>query len=380
MSSVLYWILIIVFILFLIVVIYLQHPLFWANPKWKRLDRIKKSKNYKDWHFKNLSKTPLMTYSKVSPRWNTWLDILKKAREWVRPPRIPSIKTDLFSLEKDKDCIVWFGHSSYFMQLWWKRFLIDPTLVSWSPVPFINRPFPCADIYKTQDIPPIDYLVITHDHYDHLDYFTIKALKGRIWKVVTWLWNWAHFERWWFDENSIIELDWWDEFKEDWIQITWLPSRHFSWRSLRSNKTLWCWFMIETDYRTIYYAWDGWYDTFYREIWKKWDIDFAIVEIGQYSLTWRYIHTLPQQLPQTVKELWAKYVIPAHNSKYALSTHLWNEPLKILSWLAEKENINLLTPMIWELVDLDAKRFNFSKWWENVKETDYIFTRFTKKW
>jgi L-ascorbate metabolism protein UlaG (beta-lactamase superfamily) len=138
--------------------------------------------------------------------------------------------------------------------------------------------------------------------------------------------------------------------------------------------------MIETDYRTIYYAWDGWYDTFYREIWKKWDIDFAIVENGQYSLTWRYIHTLPQQLPQTVKELWAKYVIPAHNSKYALSTHLWNEPLKILSWLAEKENINLLTPMIWELVDLDAKRFNFSKWWENVKETDYIFTRFTKKW
>ena len=380
MSWVLYRILVIAWILALIFIIYIQHPLFWASPKWKRLELIKKSKHFVNGQFKNLSKTPLMTYSKISPRWNSWLNLIKKAKEWVRPPRIPSIKTDLFSLDRTIDCLIWFGHSSYFMQLWGKRFLIDPTLVTGSPVPFINKPFPCADVYKTPDIPAIDYLIITHDHYDHLDYFTVKALRNRIWKVVCWLGVWAHFERWGFYQKDIIEMDWDDQFIDNWITITSLPARHFSWRLFSPNNTLWCSFMVEGNWKNIYIAWDGWYDTFYRDIGKRRDIDFAILENGQYSKNWRYIHTLPEQLPQTIKDLNAKYVIPAHNSKYALSTHLWKEPLEILSKESKKYWFNLLTPMIGELLDFNAEKYDFKNWWDTVKDSDYLFMNFVKKW
>ena len=124
--------------------------------------------------------------------------------------------------------------------------------------------------------------------------------------------------------------------------------------------------MIESPSSTIYLAGDWGYDTFYREIWKKWDIDIAIVENWQYSKSWKYIHTLPQQLPQTIKELWAKRVIPAHNGKYALSTHLRKEPLEILSKEAEEYHFNLLTPQIWEVVNIDNKKQVFKKWRENV--------------
>lgn len=138
--------------------------------------------------------------------------------------------------------------------------------------------------------------------------------------------------------------------------------------------------MVEGNSKAIYIAWDWGYDTFYKEIGKKWKIDFAILENGQYSKNWRYIHTLPEQLPQTIKDLWAKYIIPAHNSKYALSTHLWKEPLEILSKEAEKDKFNLLTPMIWELLDFNAKHYDFKKWWDDVKDSDYLFINFVKKW
>ena len=348
------------------ILLYLQHPLFWKRPSWERLKRIKQSPHYKYFQFKNLSKTPLMTYSKISPRWNTWLNLIKKAKEGVRPPIIPHIQTNLHKLEKNLNAIIWLWHSAFFMQLDWKTFLVDPTLVTWSPIPFVNKAFPWADTYKPKDIPHIDYLLITHDHYDHLDYFTVKELRWKIGKVVCWLWIGAHFERWWFKNEDIIELDWEQEFKEWKLTLTVLPARHFSWRLLRPNNTLRCSFMIESPSSTIYLAGDWGYDTFYRKIWKQWDIDIAIVENWQYSKSWKYIHTLPQQLPQTIKELWAKRVIPAHNGKYALSTHLWKEPLEILSKEAEEYQFNLLTPQIWEIVDINNKKQVFQKWRENV--------------
>ena len=368
----------IILFLLVIIVIYVQHPMFWASPKWKRLERIKKSNHYKRGQFKNLSKTPLMTYSKVSPRWNEWLYLLKRAKEWVRPPKLPVIQTDLHSIDKKKNYMVWFWHSSYYIQLDWKSFLIDPTLETWAPVPFVNRSFPWTNIYKPKDIPEVDYLIITHDHYDHLDYFTVKALKKRIKYVVCWLWVWAHFEKWGFKPEQLIELEWWEDYKTEWLHITALPSRHFSWRFLRPNNTLWAWFMLESKSKNIYIAWDWWYDTFYKEIWKNFDIDYAIVENGQYSMGWRYIHTLPEQLHQTISDLWAKYVIPAHNSKYALSTHLWDDPLRILSNEAKKYHFNLLTPMIWEIIDLDAREYHFKKWREEVENNFHLFPK--KEW
>lgn len=119
---------------------------------------------------------------------------------------LPSQKTDLINLERSVDVLVWFGHSSYFMQIDGKRILVDPVLSgSASPISFTTKSFHGTDIYTTEDIPGIDYLIITHDHWDHLDYETITKLRPKIRKVITGLGTGAHLEHWGFTEDLIIE-------------------------------------------------------------------------------------------------------------------------------------------------------------------------------
>ena len=372
MIKILKWIWIIVLwlivILWIIVTVYLQHPMFWADPTWERLAKIEQSPNYHDGQFWNLSDTPKITPSDTDNGDTSILSRLLKdnSKRLVPEKDIPSIKTDLKSLSKDENILVRLGHSAYFMILDGKTYLVDPTLVSGSPVWFVNRPFPWTSIYQPEDIPEIDYLIITHDHYDHLDYFTMEEIKDRIWKVVTSLWVWAHFERWWFNPEDIIEMDWYDESDlDDNIKITCLPARHYSWR-LKQNKTLWSSFMLETENKTIYIWWDSWYDKFFKDYWEKWtDIDLAILENGQYNQQWKYIHMLPDDVVQAIKDLNADKVLTVHNSKYSMAYHDWDEPMKALDERLQKEWIDdqWITPRIWEVVKINDENQQFSKWW-----------------
>lgn len=174
-------------------------------PKGERLKRIEASKNYRDGKFWNKEHTPQFDHKK-----NNDSDTANNQNKVNRKPLQPieAIKTDLHSIDKDSNIIVWFGHSSYYIQLDGKRYLIDPVFYAASPVSFIMKPFPGTDIYKPCDIPNIDYLIITHDHWDHLDYKTVTELRDRIANVVCPLGVGQHFEYWKFDTNKIIELDW----------------------------------------------------------------------------------------------------------------------------------------------------------------------------
>ena len=366
-----FWIILlwIIVILWIIVAVYLQHPKFWANPSWDRLAKIEQSPNYHDGQFWNLTETPMMTPDENGENDTSILSWLKWDTGRRYPSQeIPSVKTDLKSLPKDQNTLVRLWHSAYFMILDWKTYLIDPTLVTGSPVWFVNKPFPWTTIYQPEDIPEIDYLIITHDHYDHLDYFTMKEIKDKVWKVVTSLWVWAHFERWGFDADDIIEMDRYDESDfDDNIKITCLPARHYSWR-FKQNKTLRSSFMLETPTKTIYIWWDSWYDKFFKEIWEKWpNIDLAIIENGQYDMQRRYIHMLPDDVIQAIKDLNAKKVLTVHNSKYAMANHDWDEPMIALDERLQKEEINSwITPIIWEIVELDNDNQKFTKWRENL--------------
>lgn len=343
--------------------------MFWANPSWDRLARIQQSPNYHDGQFRNLTETPMMTPDENGENDTSILSRLKWDTGRRYPSQeIPSIKTDLKSLPKDQNTLVRLWHSAYFMILDWKTYLVDPTLVSGSPVWFVNKPFPWTSVYQPEDIPEIDYLIITHDHYDHLDYFTMKEIKDKIWKVITSLWVWAHFERWGFEADDIIEMDRYDESDfDDNIKITCLPARHYSWR-LKQNKTLRSSFMLETPSKMIYIWWDSWYDKFFKEIWEKRpNIDLAVIENGQYDMQRKYIHMLPDDVVQTIKDLNAKKVLTVHNSKYAMANHDWDEPLNALDERLDKEWINSwITPVIWEIVELDNDNQKFSKWRENL--------------
>ena len=162
------------------VVLFLQTPSFGRLPRGERLERIKRSPNFRDGEFRNMEPTVLMTSEKG--KWGAMLDfVFKKSPEGLRPEHpVPSVKTDLRALDPDRELLVWFGHSSYLFQLGGKRILVDPVFCGAAPVSFLNKPFPGTDIYRPEDMPDIDCLVITHDHWDHLDYGTVTRLKGGV--------------------------------------------------------------------------------------------------------------------------------------------------------------------------------------------------------
>ncbi len=340
-------------LLALFVFIFINQPAFGRLPTGERLERVKKSTNYRDGSFKNQHETVLMTsqQNRLVAMWN----FLFKKVEGLRPDQpIRATKVDLHHLNRNEEVLVWFGHSSYFIQTGGKRFLVDPVLHIASPVSFVNKPFKGADLYKAEDMPDVDYLVITHDHWDHLDYHTVKELKDRIGKVICPLGVGEHFEYWRFAKDRLVELDW--NEKADLnagFTMHCLPARHFSGRGLTPNQSLWASFLLEAPQETIFIGGDGGYDTHFSKIGQQFpNIDLAILENGQYNEEWKHIHLMPQYMAQAVKDLKAKRVLTVHHSKYALARHRWDEPIKNAENMASHDSLNVLMPAIGEVLQL----------------------------
>lgn len=337
----------------LTVVLFINQPSFGRLPQGERMERIKHSSNYKDGEFKNLHETVLMTSDKSRIR-GLW-DFLFRKDDKLRPEKeLPVVKTDLTKIPLDKDVIVWFGHSSYLIQIDGKRILVDPVFCMASPVSFINKPFKGTDVFKPEDMPDIDFLVITHDHWDHLDYGTIMQLKDRVKKVICPLGVGEHFEYWGFEKNQLVELDWSEDSELDTgFAIHCLPARHFSGRGLKANQSLWASFLLESPTQKIFIGGDGGYDTHFAEIGKRFpDIDLAILENGQYNEDWKYIHLMPQYMEQAVKDLNPQNVLTVHHSKYALAKHPWDEPIHNALKMKKDLNCNILIPQIGEVTEL----------------------------
>lgn len=346
---------------------FLQHPKFGQLATGERLARIEKSANFSNGSFHNLSLTPQMTGD------SGFLSVLKDflTAENKRPPsEIPSVKTDLLDLPPDQNLLVWFGHSSYFMQIDGKTFLVDPVFSgNASPLFFMMKAFKGTDVYTPDDFPEIDYLFITHDHWDHLDYKTVKALRPKVKQVVTGLGTGAHLEYWGFDPSIIYESDWGDEVTfDDGFAVHTTSARHFAGRGLKPNKSLWVSFVLQTPTLKIFIGGDGGYDKHFAEIGEKFGgFDLAILENGQYNTNWKYIHMMPAEVLLAAKDLNAKRLFPVHSSKFALANHTWDAPLKTISDLNETDNLALITPIIGEQVDLNETEHVFKKWWETVE-------------
>ncbi len=351
------------------VLIFIHTPQFGSISKGKRLERVHQSSDYREGKFQNISNTPQMTGD--SGFFTAMLDFLFKKVDRLKPKNgIPVIKTDLHNLDRNEDVLIWFGHSSCFIQIDKKRILIDPVFSkAASPVSFINKAFKGTEVYTSEDIPDIDYLIISHDHFDHLDYPTIKALKSRTGKVICSLGVGAHFERWGFDKNNIIEMDWnEDTVLSPGFEVFCLPARHFSGRSLSPNQSLWASFLLKMPSFTIYIGGDGGYDTHFASIGERFPtIDLAILENGQYNENWKYIHMLPDQTLKAGKDLQAKRVLPVHNSKFALGQHAWDEPLRKVTALHNEDDFTLITPMIGQIVYLKDSTQTFNHWWIGVE-------------
>ena len=197
--------LIVMFVIIISVIAFLKSPKFGRQPTVERLKEFQNSPNYRSGSFHNKSYTPAL--SEGTGYFKVFKEFFFDKKERVSPADpIPSIKTNLLDLDKDEDILIWFGHSSYFMQTDKKRILVDPVFCgSASPFSFLVKAFKGTDRYTSEDIPEIDYLFITHDHWDHLDYETVTRLKPKIKKVICGLGTGEHLEYWGYDKNIIIE-------------------------------------------------------------------------------------------------------------------------------------------------------------------------------
>lgn len=352
-----------------IIAIYLffQQPQFGRKASGEDLKRIQKSPNYKNGQFQNLNYTPQLTGD---------VSMLKVMREFffnkdkrnIPAVPFPSIKNDLFQLNPNEDVLVWFGHSSYFMQLDGKKFLVDPVLNGHaSPIRFTTRSFKGSDVYTTDDIPQIDFLLLTHDHYDHLDYKTIVQLKPKINKVITGLGVGAHLRRWGYDRNIIVEKDWNEKFQFKNFTINTISARHFSGRTFKRNTSLWLSFVLATSNKKIFIGGDSGYDEHFKIIGEKFGpFDLVILESGQYNPYWKFIHMMPEETVQAANDLKAKKLFPVHWGKFSLSLHAWDEPVTRVINEAKTKRVNVIHPMIGEIVYLDKSDL-FSEWWINER-------------
>lgn len=367
--------------------------------------RIAHSPNFINGVAKNIEDTPIMTdlcgdlgressdleikklckssnSSKSQSKFKAILSLLKMPKSVI-----PSTKSDLGEMQKN-DSFVWFGHSSYMLNLGGQRLLIDPVLQdNAAPLPFVINAFKGADIYAPSELPTIDFLLITHNHYDHLSKSTIRAIASKVKKAIVPLGVGKYLKAWGISEDKITELDWNEnvEFsaQSGVFRFHCLTARHYSSRGLLDrDKTLWASFLVEysvdshnSQSKKIFIGGDSGYSAHFAEFGKRFGaIDLAFLENGQYNPQWSLIHAFPHQTLQIARDLNAKAIMPVHNSKFRLAPHEWNEPLEQIYTLylqGKSQNIfdfSLLTPQIGQIVPLwsEYKKDDFSAWWRQV--------------
>lgn len=344
------------------VAIYLQQPPF-ATPQ---VPNGSYNGKFYDGIFHNTVDVPVVTVEE-NPVVGLYKFLTEKQLDDIPEFNLPSVKTDLKHLDINENIIVWMGHSSYYIQLDGARILVDPVFSdNASPVPYTNIAFAGSNIYSASDIPDIDYLLITHDHWDHLDYPTIDALREKINKIITPVGVGSYFTNWGFNKEQIFEGDWFSSTKQNNLEVVILPAQHFSGRLLNRNQTLWGSFALITDKHKIYLGGDSGYGKHYKETSDKFgEFDIAILEAGQYNQDWPYIHMMPEETAQAAVDLKAKALLPSHNSKFKLARHAWYEPLNRIQKASINHPFKLLTPRIGERVEVDNHTQTFTSWWKS---------------
>nr|WP_199156899.1 MBL fold metallo-hydrolase [Pedobacter sp. ASV2] len=341
-------------------------PVFGRLPKGNRLKIIHHLANYKDGALQNLSVTPMQ------PGGVSFFKILKAFLIEKHPDKSPIkplkyIKPVLNGVNEGVNPeIIWFGHSSYLIKINGRRVLVDPVF-SQTPSPFSfigSKAFLGTDFVKATEFKDIDILLITHDHYDHLDYPSILKIAPNAKQIVTSTGVGAHLERWGVPTAKISELCWEETatFFDD-LKFTAVPGRHFTGRKFKRNQTLWSAFVLQTKGYKLFLGGDSGYDTHFKQIGEKHGpFDLALLECGQYNAYWPYIHMFPEETIQAAKDLGAKILMPVHWGKFSLAMHPWYEPITRIVADAEKENFKLITPKLGETVVLNQS-YPTEKWW-----------------
>jgi L-ascorbate metabolism protein UlaG (beta-lactamase superfamily) len=325
---------------------------------------VQQSSNFKNGAFNNLEPTVMLTEEASLLKMTK--DFIKVNKNRVPKALIPSVKTDLY--HQTDDTITWLGHSSYHLYFSGKHILVDPVFCGYAaPFSFMIKAFEGSNIYQANDFEMIDTLILTHDHYDHLDYHTLIKLKPKIKHIYCSLGLASHLIYWGFDAKKIHELDWWQSKQiDDELILTATPARHFSGRGIKRAQTLWSSFVLESSTRKLFLGGDSGYGSHFAAIGNKFgEFDLAILECGQYNEKWPMIHMEPEQTVQASIDLGAKITLPVHWGKFALAYHDWDEPINRFTKSATDLNRKYITPQIGESYSFD-KPIATKAWWKEM--------------
>jgi L-ascorbate metabolism protein UlaG (beta-lactamase superfamily) len=346
----------------------MQKKVFGKLPRGARQQRIEQSPNYRKGSFQNLSETPMMIEG-VS-YFSLLREFFKNKPERYPQDSIPTVKTNLTTWTSDTPSIIWFGHSSYLIFIEGKRILVDPVFSDRpSPIQYVGtKSFVGARVYSAADLPEIDLLILTHDHYDHLDYTSIQQLKSKVKRVCAPLGVAEHLVYWGVAESIITEFDWWDSSELfSGIQLTSTPARHFSGRGFIRNKSLWTSYVLKTENHTVFIGGDSGYDPAFKMIGEKHGpFDIALLECGQYDWQWPLIHMMPEETVQASIDLKAEVLMPVHWGKFVLANHAWKDPITRAKKQAEVLQVKITTPRIGEPIILGSELPN-EEWWNLLR-------------
>ncbi|WNS42459.1 MBL fold metallo-hydrolase [Paenibacillus sp. MMS20-IR301] len=263
--------------------------------------------------------------------------------------------------------VTWFGHSAVLLEMDGAKIFLDPMLGNApSPFPFIGgRRYSIELPITAAGLPEIDAVVLSHDHYDHLDYGTIRKLKDKTGLFIVPLGVGAHLRRWGVSKDRIRECDWGDELTYAGITFTSAPARHFSGRSLLDrNATLWCSWVIKGKQSKVFFSGDSGYGRHFAEIGRKYGpFDLTLMECGQYDPRWADIHMLPEQTVAAHLDVRGELLIPIHWGAFTLSMHDWTDPVERVSAAAAARGVRLATPRIGEPVAAGSAQFPVLSWW-----------------
>ena len=264
----------------------------------------------------------------------------------------------------------WFGHSSSMLQLGDRNILIDPVLGKYSsPVTFtgVKRYSECPVSVDT--LPPIDVLFISHDHYDHLDYATIKGIDNKVANYIVPIGVDVILESYGVSSDKITALYWWEDTTIDGINYTLTPSQHFSGRNpLKQNPTLWSGLFMRDDSHSVYYTGDGGYYDVFGQVYEKLGApDLMLAEDGQYDPTWSSIHMMPEETVQAALDAHATWLIPVHWGTFVLANHSWDDPAVRATEAAKENGQNIATPRIGQTVNYDDISSFTERWWESIR-------------
>ncbi|MBB6610082.1 MBL fold metallo-hydrolase [Pontibacter sp. Tf4] len=342
-------------------------PQFGAEAEGARLQAMQQSPNYKDGQFQNPVETNMdigfMGYMKLL---RTRLFGESDNQLPQKPIPVRAINPKRFNNTQDTATIVtWLGHSAFIVEIDGKRLLLDPMMGDIaSPFSFIGPERFSALPITAEELPPLDAVLISHDHYDHLDYGSIIILNEKTGHFFVALGVGAHLQRWGVPAEKITEMDWWQEVNYKGLILAATPSRHFSGRGLSDRmQTLWTSWAILGKEKRIFFSGDSGYFDGFKAIGEKYGpFDITLMECGQYNELWPNIHMMPEQTVQAHLDLKGKLLMPIHWGAFALAMHSWTDPIERVTAEATKLNVPMTTPMIGQSIVL-GKKAPVKRWW-----------------